>query len=726
MNKEPLGLYIFRFVMGLGLFAFMCMLYWSSVLVEDNLRNLRNDIAGLKNDIFSLRTETDEVRDEVSRLIIRNQENWQEMIRGVRIQVAPDDLEIKEPKSQQQSGRNIRPQMDPSLPNLLKEDPFYSETLPRLLGAGFKAHGTFQSATIGKPDNLHPFNNWSHINAWRGMCGLSIARMEFGKHETFAPNMAVKIESRTRKDVNVPEFWVHLRDNVYWEPLSEKMFSNKVKLAPQFLRRQKVTAHDYKFFFDAVMNPHVQMPGAVSLRNYIGDIEEIEVIDDLTLVVRWNARDVLEDDGKVVPKIKYIAKMWTGALSPLPGYIYKYFADGTKIIEDDSEPDTYRINSVWAQNFSEHWGKNIIPSCGAWIFEEMTDRQIRFRRNPNHFFPYDNLVEGSIYEFKNSTENIWQEFKSNHIDTHVLLPDQLIELDDFLASELYKKQADEGNAIKKIEYNENAYFYIGWNMAKPYFKSKRVRHAMTMAIDRNRIIKQYLNGMGKQLTGPFSPVSSAYDKSIEPWPFDPQQSREILEEEGWYDSDGDGIIDKVIDGQRIPFEFNLTYFVKNPTTKSICEYVATAMKEIGIKCLLNGVDIADLSAKFDDKGFDALCMGWGLGSPPEDPRQLWHSEGAKEPGSSNAVGFANPEADQIIEKLAFEDDAEKRVLLYHRFHKIIYEEQPYTFIYTPVSLMLYREYIQNVFIPAERQDLIPGADVAQPESSIFWIKKQGI
>ena len=164
--------------------------------------------------------------------------------------------------------------------------------------------------------------------------------------------------------------------------------------------------------------------------------------------------------------------------------------------------------------------------------------------------------------------------------------------------------------------------------------------------------------------------------------------------------------------------------MKNPTTKAICEYVATALKEIGVKCLLNGVDIADLSAKFDDKGFDALCLGWGLGTPPEDPRQLWHSVGAKEPGSSNAVGFNDPEADQIIEKLAFEDDSEERTKLYHRFHRIIHEEQPYTFIYTPKRVMLYREYIQNVFIPAERQDLIPGADVSEPISSIFWIKER--
>ena len=35
----------------------------------------------------------------------------------------------------------------------------------------------------------------------------------------------------------------------------------------------------------------------------------------------------------------------------------------------------------------------------------------------------------------------------------------------------------------------------------------------------------------------------------------------------------------------------------------------------------------------------------------------------------------------------------------------------------------YREYLQNVFLPVDRQDLIPGANMAEPDSSIFWLKK---
>ena len=193
MNKEPIGLYIFRFVLGLGLLVFMCMLYWSSVLVEDNLKNLRTDVADLKNDIYDLRIEADSIRDDVLKALLSKPISTSEALKKVEEQ---------------------RPSVDSSWPNLLEEDLFYTETLPKLLGPQFKPHGAFQGSTIGKPNNLHPFSNWSQVSDWVSQCSVSLARLQFGKYETFAPDMAVKIEERKVKDSDKSEFWIHLRDGV--------------------------------------------------------------------------------------------------------------------------------------------------------------------------------------------------------------------------------------------------------------------------------------------------------------------------------------------------------------------------------------------------------------------------------------------------------------------------------------------------------------------------------
>jgi peptide/nickel transport system substrate-binding protein len=702
MKKEPLGLYIFRFIVGFGILCFMSLLYWSLTLIESNIIAIRSDISQLKNDFSSARSDINNTKEEIREL------------KEEGTSVVPKVFSSK---------KFNHPLMDPNYPNLLEEDDFYTSTLPKILGKNFVSHGKFQSAIIGKPENLHPFSNWAQVATWVAQCTVSLARLQFGKYETYSPDMAVKIEARPRVD-KTPEFWVFLRDNVYWHPIREDLFENKIHLAPHFSQKHQVTSADFKFFFDAIMNPYVDESGAVALRNYLGDIEEIEIKDKLTFVVRWNVHPIKDDQDNLTYRIKYMAKAMTGELRPLPAFVYQYFTDGTKIIEDDQTPNTYRTNSVWAQNYGRHWAKNIIVSCGPWIFDGMTDRQIKFKRNQDHYFPYDVLAESSSVDFKNTTETIWQDFKANLLDFYGLQPDQLIEWEGFKNSEIYKQQKRAGSEIKRLDYPARSYLYIGWNHATPYFNSKKVRLAMTMAIDRARIIKQNLNGMGIEISGPFSPTSNENDPSISPWPYNVDSAKRLLEEEGWYDSDGDGILDKVVEGKKVPFRFSLTYYVRNPTTKAICEYVATALKEIGVSCSLNGVDIADLSAVFDGKSFDALCLAWVLGTPPSDPRQLWYSAGANEPGSSNAVGFANKEADEIIDKLSFEDDLEKRKILYHRFHAIIHEEQPYTFVYEPKIAFLYRERLQNVFIPTERQDLIPGADVAEPISSVFWLKER--
>lgn len=693
MRRDSLFFSLFRIAISFAILALLGLMYWSSLNVE-------SEVLKINNNLDSLREQLTNLRHYPTQSITSMQD------------------------SSKRSDQSSRPHIDPNLPNLLQDDPFYEETLPHLLGPNFTPHGTLHSAVLTKPENLHPFDNISPVPTWVQQCNVSVARQKFGIYETLSPNMAIKLEERLDPQTGKTSFWVHLREGVFWQPIRPESLPNKISLAPHFLKKHPVTAEDFKFYWDAVMNPFIAEGGAVALRNYIGDIESIQVIDPLTFVVNWKHERVPTQDGKVIFKPKYASKLLTGGLQPLASFVYKYFADGTKIISDDTDPDTYRHNSVWAQNFSQHWAKNIIISCGPWIFEEMTDRQINFRRNPEHYFPLDVLVQQSSVEFKSTTDAMWQEFKANQLDTYNLSPTEFLELQAFLQSDTYAQQKKEGEEIKQVKYLMQAYFFIAWNQARPWFQSKKVRQALTMAIDRDRIIRDTLNGMGVQITSPFSIESSSYDKSLLPWPYDPMRARRQLEEEGWYDSNGDGIIDKEIDGERISFSFQLSYHVNNLIGKAICEYVSTALRKIGIECHLIGLDTADWAGNLDNKNFDACYMGWSSGSPPEDPKQLWDSAGAREAGSSNIVGFVNAEADQIIAALQFESDPKKRQELYFRFDRIIHEEAPYTFIYNPKLLMLYRERLQNVFIPADRQDLVPGANVAQPDSSIFWLRNE--
>lgn len=678
MHKTPWYYFVFRIFLGFALIFFLFMLYWSSLTLEEEVQKLQRDLLKV-----------------------------QELIKKLEIRAVSS---VVSPKIE-------RGYIDQNLPNLLKEDRYYAETLPNeILPKGFVPSGTRRIDAIGKPNSLHPFVSLYPFTAYIDQCQMTLASLQFGKYETMAPELAIKMEERPREGGG-SEYWIHLREGVYWKPLDPLHFPKGIQLAPWFLERHPVSAYDVKFYFDAIMNPFVSEAGAISLRNYIGDIEEIEVIDDYTLIVRWKQAMI---DGAY--HIKYAAKSLTGGLKALPSFVYQYFPDGSKIVEDDLDPDTYRKNSVWAEQFSTHFAKNVIPSCGKYLFDGVSDTQIRFVRNPDFFNPYAVLVESMEINFKETPEAIWQDFQAGSIDTYNLDASKVLEFQDFLNSPAYKKEADSGLAIEQISYVDRAFFYIGWNEKSPLFSSKKIRQAMTMAIDRDRLIFQNLNNLGFQLTAPFAIDSPAYDPTLGSWPFDPKAAKQLLEEEGWSDTDGDGIRDKVINGERTPFHFNLNYYVKNLNTKKNCESIRSMLLDIGIDCHPEGLDIADLMKSTDDKDFDALFFGWALSGPPEDPRQLWHSKGAKEKGSSNLIGFANEEVDAIIEKLTYEEDAQKRKELYHRFDRIIYEEQPYTLLFALKTVLAYREYVKNIFIPKDHPELVPGADISQPDLSTIWLK----
>ncbi len=682
---------ILKILFGLAIITIGGMLYWSSLLQEKDLKELRQEIQQLKTEAATYGPKN---RPEAN------------PYPEARPKEAPLSL------------------ADPNYPNLLVPDPYYDTTLPKLIGENFRPQGVLKKAMIGKPENLHPFNNFKDVSEMMHMCLVEVAELKSGYYETLSPNMGVKIESRPCVDhPGSNEYWVFLRDDVYWAPLQSAHFPKTFELAPHFFQKSRVTAHDYKFFYDAVMNPYIHEAKAASLRTYYGDIDSFTVINDTTFVVRWKAHPVAASDGKTTEKVKYTSLGLTGALQPLPRFVYQYFADGQKIIDEEEDPDIYRKSSIWAQNFSQHWAKNIIVSCGPYIFDGMSDEGISFKRNPSYFNPNTVLVEGVKFTFKEGFDAVWQDFKTGKIDLCVLSPNQLPELETFLDSQEYQIQKANGQAIHAIDYVDLSYFYIGWNEAKPYFADEKVRKALTFAIDRERIIEQNLNFMAMAISGPFFIYSPSNDPSINPYPYQPEQAQALLEEAGWIDLDGDGIRDKIINGTRVPFRFKLYYYVKSLSSKVIADYITTALKEIGVQCELCGLDIADLSRQFDDKSFDAIFMGWKLGTPPEDPRQLWYSSGAHEKGSSNAIGFADPKIDAIIDALNYEYDKKERISLYHQFHRIIHQEAPYTFLYTPKVRLLYRDYVKNLFVPKEHPEIIPEADIPEPMTQTIWLSK---
>lgn len=236
------------------------------------------------------------------------------------------------------------------------------------------------------------------------------------------------------------------------------------------------------------------------------------------------------------------------------------------------------------------------------------------------------------------------------------------------------------NALSWINM-KSPYAFIAWQCGERNgrltpFADKRVRQAMTMLIDRERLLRELWAGMGSVATGPINPTSTIHNPEIKPWPHDPQRAAALLAEAGWRDRDGSGILRNE---QGDPFEFELVMVAGSELDDRLGKYIRDECAKVGIRCRLRPTEwrvYHDVSRRRD---FDAMYLAWIPLAPEPDPRQVYHSDSIRE-GGDNIVQWASPEADRLIEEIRRTIDPEARKALWWQFLELLHEEQPYTYM----------------------------------------------
>jgi len=239
----------------------------------------------------------------------------------------------------------------------------------------------------------------------------------------------------------------------------------------------------------------------------------------------------------------------------------------------------------------------------------------------------------------------------------------------------------------KFKAESLSYSYIGWNARRPMFQSKRVRQALTMAIDRQAIIDNVSYGMSRVCNGPFPANSWAGNPEVKPLPYDLEKAKAQFESEGWKDTDGDGLLDKDLDGdgKRDPFKFSIIVPQGSTTGQKMLVIVQQQLKKAGIEIEIKVLEWTTFLTQHFYKGnFDGAALAWSL-TPDPDQYAIWHSSQIGE-HQFNRVRYSNPEVDRLLEAGVRTLDKGKRAAIYHRIHKLIYDDQPYTFMTMPYTL----------------------------------------
>ncbi|OGZ36814.1 MAG: hypothetical protein A3D38_01595 [Candidatus Portnoybacteria bacterium RIFCSPHIGHO2_02_FULL_40_23] len=342
---------------------------------------------------------------------------------------------------------------------------------------------------------------------------------------------------------------------------------------------------------------------------------------------------------------------------------------------------------ISAQNFHLAQYNHEPVGSGPYKFKELKQNKsgviqsIELKKNKD-FYLKDPYIENLIFEFFQNEETAIQALNKKQVDG----------LNFFSAAQQSKIQNKSAN-IYRI--NLPRYYAVFFNQTKTKVLSdKTARLALAYATDKKEIIEKILNNEGLIADSPLLPNSLGYTKEIKIYDFAPEHAKNILRADGWKDTDGDGILEKKINNENLKFEITLVT-ADWPELIKAANLIKEQWGKIGAKINL---EIAGLGAIQEDyirpREYQAILFGEVLGSDP-DPFAFWHSSQKRDPGLNLAL-YDNEKIDKVLEEARQNLDKKIRIEKYEEFQKLLVDDVPAVFLYSPAYLYPVNKKVKGV------------------------------
>jgi len=240
-----------------------------------------------------------------------------------------------------------------------------------------------------------------------------------------------------------------------------------------------------------------------------------------------------------------------------------------------------------------------------------------------------------------------------------------------------------------------AYRFIILNNANPKFEDKKVRQAMDHLFDRKEIGETVYYGFSKPTIGPVHPSKSYYNKNLSVRSLDIEKAKSLLDEAGWKDTNGNGIVDKKINGQQVEMDVELLYLNGFRDYSSMGIIFADAAKKAGVNIIPTSMETKAIFTQLRSKEFDAAFWGEDWYPLHKDLASRYHTR-----GSQNFGSFSNAESDDLIQKLRRIVDDSQLPPYYMRVQEILHEESPNIFINTGEDRLMVHKKFGDVRVTA--------------------------
>jgi len=460
---------------------------------------------------------------------------------------------------------------------------------------------------------------------------------------------------------------------VSWQASKDKLY-DKVVIRNDLVWSdgKPITAHDVVFSFKTIMNPDVPVP---AVRQGTDLIRWIEAYDDQTFVI--------------FHKEALSTNVWNCNFPVIPRHIY----------ENSIEEDPKLVDSPY------HQKQELNPVCGGpyRVIKRVKGQEVILERRESWY-----MRDGKQVRPKPNFKLIRFRVIEDNNTARLALNDGLLDEMEMQPRQWVEQTNDDAfyRLNTKARGRQWVYYYFGWNTKTPYFSDVRVRKAMSYAVNYDHILNTLNYGLYERSLGIFPREAwMASKKERTPYQQDLHQAEDLLEEAGWVDTDGDGIRDKLVDGRKVKFAFQL--MCSNDQSRiDISTSLANSLRQLGIECTVRPTEFTVMQQKSKDHQFEAMFGGWGTGTDPDTAENLW-----KTGESRNYTQYSNPKVDALFRQGKLELNQEKRAAAYAEIDDILWEDQPYTWLYTRSAFYGFNKKLRGYeFSPRGPYHYSPGFD----------------
>ncbi|MFW5889621.1 MAG: ABC transporter substrate-binding protein [Halanaerobiales bacterium] len=411
----------------------------------------------------------------------------------------------------------------------------------------------------------------------------------------------------------------------------------------KFHNGDELTAEDFKFTFERALDYGGVTSGKLS------SLEEVEVIDDYTFSLHLD-----KPDATLLQSLSH-----AGWLHPM--------------------------NKDVVEEHGEDYGQNPL-SVGSYKFKSWdSGESIILEKNEEYDWA------APFYENQGSPEIDEIEFKVIPEASTQMAALETGEIDIVLLEDKDVQRFQEDSDFYILENMRLGLgMFVIFNLEKEPFDSVPVRKAINYAINKDSIVQIVKNGNAEKAYGPLPPSFWGYDEDVEEYGYnyDPDKAASILEDEGWVDSDNDGIREK--DGEKMSFTLEIQSVDDWQRTAQI---IQDQLKQIGIEIKIQQYEWGTLLDSLSNGNHDMSLMGYTYDGP--DVLYLFLHSSQIDDGI-NWSFIQDDEIDSLIEEGRTTVEPDDRETIYKDLQKYIVDEAVWAPVYVDIRYTAVNNRVENV------------------------------